>query len=78
MGTHSSILAWRSPRTEESGGLQSMGLQKSQTLLSTIQTRWNGGDRLSPKEIRSWNEWNAVHTSSHYTITMSLTATVSA
>jgi len=25
--THSSILAWRIPRTEESGGLQSMGLQ---------------------------------------------------
>ena len=23
--THSSILAWRIPRTEESGGLQSMG-----------------------------------------------------
>ena len=26
--THSSILAWRIPRTEESGGLQSMGLQR--------------------------------------------------
>ena len=26
MTTHSSILAWRSPRTEEPGGLQSMGL----------------------------------------------------
>ena len=25
MTTHSSILAWRIPRTEESGGLQSMG-----------------------------------------------------
>ena len=25
--THSSILAWRIPRTEEPGGLQSMGLQ---------------------------------------------------
>ena len=24
MATHSSILAWRIPRTEESGGLQSM------------------------------------------------------
>ena len=29
--THSSILAWEIPRTEESGGLQSMGLPKSQT-----------------------------------------------
>ena len=27
MATHSSILAWRSPWTEEPGGLQSMGLQ---------------------------------------------------
>ena len=26
MATHSSILAWRSPQTEEPGGLQSMGL----------------------------------------------------
>ena len=31
--THSSILAWRIPRTEEPGGLQSMQLQ-SQTQLS--------------------------------------------
>ena len=28
METHSSILAWRNPRTEEPGGLQSMGLQR--------------------------------------------------
>ena len=27
MATHSGILAWRTPRTEESGGLQSMGSQ---------------------------------------------------
>ena len=27
-GTHSSILAWRIPRTEEPGGLQSMGSQR--------------------------------------------------
>ena len=33
MATHSSILAWRVPRTEEPGGLQPMGLQ-SQTRLS--------------------------------------------
>ena len=26
--THSSILAWRIPRTEEPGGLQSVGLQR--------------------------------------------------
>ena len=27
MATHSSILAWEIPRTEEPGGLQSMGSQ---------------------------------------------------
>ena len=34
MATHSSTLAWKIPQTEEPGGLQSMGLQKSQTQLS--------------------------------------------
>ena len=29
METHSSILAWRIPRTEEPGGLQSMGRKES-------------------------------------------------
>ena len=28
MATHSSILAWRIPWTEEAGGLQSIGLQR--------------------------------------------------
>ena len=28
MATHSSILAWRIPQTEESGGLQSRGQQR--------------------------------------------------
>ena len=28
MATHSSILAWRIPRTEEAGGLQAIGLQR--------------------------------------------------
>ena len=28
MATHSTILAWRIPWTEEPGGLQSMGLQR--------------------------------------------------
>ena len=31
MAAHSSILAWRIPRTEEPGGLQSMGSQESDT-----------------------------------------------
>ena len=29
MATHSSVLAWRIPRTEEPGGLQSMGVQRA-------------------------------------------------
>ena len=33
MATHSSILAWRIPWTEEPGGLQSRGVAKSQTRL---------------------------------------------
>ena len=28
MATHSTILVWRTPETEESGGLQFMGLQR--------------------------------------------------
>ena len=32
MATHSSILAWRISRTEEPGGLQSMGLQESDAI----------------------------------------------
>ena len=34
MATHSSILAWRIPRTEDPGGLKSMGLTKSRTWLN--------------------------------------------
>ena len=33
MATHSSILAWEIPWTEEPGGLPSMGLQESWTKL---------------------------------------------
>ena len=32
MATHSSVLAWRNPWTEEPGGLQSMGLQSGTQL----------------------------------------------
>ena len=31
IATHSSILAWKTPRTEESGGLQSIGSQRADT-----------------------------------------------
>ena len=32
MATHSSILAWKIPWTEEPGGLQSMGRKESDTM----------------------------------------------
>ena len=51
MATHSSILAWRSPWTEELGGLQSMGWQRvghtEQLTLLVIQDTC-GGPQLSP------------------------------
>ena len=37
MTTHSSILAWRIPWTEEPGGLQSMGTQRVRHVLATKQ-----------------------------------------
>ena len=37
MATHSSILAWRIPRTEEPGRLQSMGSQRVRCDLTTKQ-----------------------------------------
>ena len=36
MATHSSILAWKIPWTEEPGGLQVQGIAKSQTQLSNF------------------------------------------
>ena len=39
MATHSSILAWRIPWTEEPGGLQSMGLvEKESDMTSRLNT----------------------------------------
>ena len=40
VATQSSILAWRIPWTEESGGLQSRGVPKSRTRLSDSCTRY--------------------------------------
>ena len=39
MATHSSILAWRIPWTEEPGGLQSMGPQRDKLSMRTHITR---------------------------------------
>ena len=50
MSTHSSILAWRIPWMEEPGGLQSMGLQRSDMTETTTEhaiTFVQRGDSLS-------------------------------
>ena len=50
MATHSSFLAWEIPWTEEPGGLQSRGSQKSQTILQILCSHVTGCcevDRLS-------------------------------
>ena len=38
MATYSSIPAWETPRTEEPGGLRSMGVAKSQTQMKRLST----------------------------------------
>ena len=39
METHSSFLAWRIPRTEEPGGLRSMGSQSDTTEVHQVRVR---------------------------------------
>ena len=51
IATQSSIFAWEIPWTEEPGGLQSMGLQKSQTDLVTKPPPSDSGQRLGRKQI---------------------------
>ena len=48
-GYHSSILAWRIPWAEESGGLQSLQWQKFKYNLATKQQRAYLGDGLRKK-----------------------------
>ena len=48
--THSSVLAWRIPWTEEPGGLQSMGLQ-SQTRVKQLSAAHNTGLRITETEV---------------------------
>ena len=61
MATHSSILAWRIPWTEESGGLQSMGHKESDTterlhshFQDVLHVLWEWLCGASFKEIRSF------------------------
>ena len=45
MATHSSILAWKNPWTEESGGLKSMGLH-DRACVHEGGGRWVGSNKL--------------------------------
>ena len=45
MATHSSILAWKSPWTEEPGGLQSMGLH-DWACVHEGEGRWVGSNKV--------------------------------
>jgi len=40
MATHSSVLAWEIPWTEEPGGLQSMKWRESRSVVSEFATPW--------------------------------------
>ena len=54
MATHSGVFAWEIPQTEETGGLQSMGLQKSQTHLSTCAQAHTLGNTLGTSLAVHW------------------------
>ena len=54
MITHSSILAWEIPWTEETSWLQSMGSQKSQTQLSCYTSTKNSV-MMGIKRMQRWN-----------------------
>ena len=53
MSTHSNILAWRIPWTEEPGRLQSMGLQRVGHDLVTEHTQHSGDDSKVNRTLRN-------------------------
>ena len=54
MATHSSILAWRIPWTEEPGGLQSMGSQSDVTKRLTLSLYDKGIHMVIRQEKGHW------------------------
>ena len=54
MATHWSILAWRIPWTEEPGGLQSIGLQRVDSLEKTLMLGGIGGRRRRGRQRMRW------------------------
>ena len=85
IATHSGILAWRIPWTEESGGLQSMGLH-SQTGLKGLSTAhlqalrgqlWGEGHYSTyhtegSDHVQSHIDFNALPRKSHFTFNWSI------
>ena len=57
MATHSSILAWRIPRTEKPGGLQSIGSQSVRQDWSDL-SHMHAHTHFIFKDICSWTPWN--------------------
>ena len=51
MATHTSILAWRIPWTEEPGGLQSIGWAESDTMEATEYVYFNGSQNTSKVNV---------------------------
>ena len=49
MATHASIPAWEIPWTEEPGGLQSMGSQKSSTQFKQLNNNGTINGQLNPR-----------------------------
>ena len=56
MAIHSSILAWRIPWTEEPGGLQSMGPQRSRIQLKYVMA-WHNVPIRSPTNAYEFVKW---------------------
>ena len=70
MATHSSILAWRIPQTEEPGGLQSMGSQRVRHSLATLlslftfmnwRRQWQPTPVFLPGESQGWGSLVGCH-----------------
>ena len=75
MTTHSSILAWRILRTEEPGGLQSMGLQRVRHNWSDLASRHtpilsSWGRSIMTMDIGVKSNWLIQFTSRLYIVTL--------
>ena len=57
MATHSIILAWKSPWTEEPGGLQSMGLHDWALMPEEGGGKRVGSNKLEELEKKIYRDW---------------------